>query len=302
MAHPTKQRPVSGPIRRSLAHRPARSDPGGAMNDLAPLVALAFVLACPMSHGAAAPRGAPLAEAPWTAEAPPHERLPLAPRANEALSLPAPPTSPTAAAARERSTDAGSDQAHAVEAPPLLLARPESPQANSGAGAEVEAPRRAAERSAIVPEGRSNAATGERARWPIEDLLLGTLLPVGVVAIVAVALRSMLLRGRGRSARPGGVIEVLARHPLGRGQQIVLLRVGRRVIAAHQADRAMGALCETSDPDEVAELIERSHEGGRESFARLLARRGREADPFEGAEMVDLTRRQAARGLAEPRR
>ncbi|MBM4114055.1 MAG: flagellar biosynthetic protein FliO, partial [Phycisphaerae bacterium] len=125
--------------------------------------------------------------------------------------------------------------------------------------------------------------------WLSDSSFLQGILPIAVVAILAVALRGLVARGLGRAARPSGVLEVLSRYPTGRGQHIALIRLGRRVLAVHQSDRSMTTLCEVDDADEVAELISKSREGARDSFARLLARRRAADDPFEGVETIDLT-------------
>jgi len=117
------------------------------------------------------------------------------------------------------------------------------------------------------------------------------------VAIAALLLRAIVARSQHGAARPEGVIEILARYPVGRRQQIVMMRVGRRVIVAHQADRAMRTLSETGDPDEVAELIAKAQAPGRDLFSRLLERRRAKVDPFADAELVDLTRAPAAPGV-----
>lgn len=63
------------------------------------------------------------------------------------------------------------------------------------------------------------------------------------------------------AAQPSGVVEILARFPVGRGQQLILLKLARRVILAHQSGSNMSALSEMSDPDEVAALLARLEAG-----------------------------------------
>ena len=84
----------------------------------------------------------------------------------------------------------------------------------------------------------------------------------GVLALIWV-LRYLLRRARGDYAgrrilagagAPSGVASILAKYPLSRGQQVVLLEVGRRVIVAHQGDGSMSTLSEITDADEVADL------------------------------------------------
>lgn len=136
----------------------------------------------------------------------------------------------------------------------------------------------------------SGPAGGALAAWwqSLDAMPVAVLL--GSVIVGAIVLRAMAARRLGGGARPDGVIEVLARYPIGRGQQIVVLRIGRRVVVAHQADRSMRTLSESSDPDEVAEIIAKARTQGSDLFARLLDRSKREVDPFAEAEMVDLTR------------
>lgn len=117
---------------------------------------------------------------------------------------------------------------------------------------------------------------------------------VGSLGVIAILLRAIAARSSRGASRPEGVIEIMARYPVGRGQQIVLMRVGRRMLAVHQADRSMRTLMEANDPDEVAELIAKARTSGGDLFARLLDRKERELDPFAEAEMVDLTREASA--------
>ncbi|MFZ9915813.1 MAG: flagellar biosynthetic protein FliO, partial [Phycisphaerales bacterium] len=73
--------------------------------------------------------------------------------------------------------------------------------------------------------------------------------------------------------RPSGVVEVLARYPVARGQHVVLLKVGRRVIVVHQGAQAMRTLSEFSANDDVADILARCEAGGRKadfSFDALL--------------------------------
>jgi flagellar biogenesis protein FliO len=138
---------------------------------------------------------------------------------------------------------------------------------------------------------------------------------LGAVVALLLVLRVMLRRLGGPLAgggRPSGVIEVLARYPIARGQQLVLLKMSGRVVLLHQTKTGMTALSEVSDPNEVAALLARveSSSAGRGSAAggfsslldRLLtASRPAPDDEFAralgatseigGKVVVDLTRR-----------
>jgi hypothetical protein len=110
--------------------------------------------------------------------------------------------------------------------------------------------------------------------------------------------------------RPSGVLEVLARYPAARGQQLVLLKLADRVVLLHQTRTGMTALSEVSAPDEVAALLarvgsseSRGGEGGVSSLVRRLLTGTRPAPDDEFARtlgaagemqekvVVDLTRR-----------
>lgn len=111
--------------------------------------------------------------------------------------------------------------------------------------------------------------------------------------------------------RPSGVVEILARFPVARGQQLILLKLARRIMLLHQTGSAMTALSEMTDPDEVASLLARLEAGssGRsaERFQRVLQSFESEHDSVpeihtvrnpprltrgasDGNEVIDLTR------------
>ena len=157
--------------------------------------------------------------------------------------------------------------------------------------------------------------------------ILPTALALGATLLVIVLARSAIKRFGGKlpgARRPQGVVEVLARYPIARGQQVVLLKVGRRVIVTHQGAQGMQALSEFSSESDVADLVARCEAGERAkspfSFDALLRQsdksfdgkptasaaakaapaRGRVLDPREALpalmrdaeiETVDLTKR-----------
>jgi flagellar biogenesis protein FliO len=118
---------------------------------------------------------------------------------------------------------------------------------------------------------------------------------------------SSLLAGGGR---PSGVLEILARYPVGRGQSLMILKMARRVLLVHQAGSSMSTLTQVTDAEEVAALLARMEAGARSREAarfkaalrtfqdeheRLATHRfppGEESGP-ERAEIVDLTRGRA---------
>lgn len=162
------------------------------------------------------------------------------------------------------------------------------------------------------PGGMSAMLSGRTGEW---------VRVTGALAIVIGLL--LLLRGvvrrAGRNAmgggRPSGLIEVLARYPMGRGHSLVVLNWSRRIVLVHQSGATMTTLSEMSDPDEVAALLGRIESGSRkrpaEAFRGLLRRYESEHDaatdaapPHRGSgEIVDLTRSQGSGlGRLVPRR
>jgi len=68
---------------------------------------------------------------------------------------------------------------------------------------------------------------------------------------------------------PSGVAEVLARYPLARGQSIVLMRIGQRVLVTFHATGGkngptMTRLSEIVDPEEIADLLVKTREAEAE--------------------------------------
>ena len=81
-------------------------------------------------------------------------------------------------------------------------------------------------------------------------------------ALTAVIALIFLLRWCGRLFFPAAagrgssrVVEVLSRSPLAPKQQVMLIRVGERLVLVGDSGGQMTALCEISQPDEVARLV-----------------------------------------------
>ena len=148
---------------------------------------------------------------------------------------------------------------------------------------------------------------------------------LGAVLLLIVVLR-LWLRAHGMGSvaagRPSGVLEILARYPFARGQTLVVIRFGRRIVLVHQSGGVMQTLSELTDQNEVAQMLGRLESGasGRdaERFRSVLERFEREHDRSAGApqtrgaaprsapvsteghviEVVDLTRRSRSRPAA----
>lgn len=144
---------------------------------------------------------------------------------------------------------------------------------------------------------------------------------LAVVLGLMLLVRVLLRRANGAlggGSRPAGVLQVLARYPVARGQSLLLLKMSQRVLLVHHSGTTMTTLSEVTDRDEVAVLLagmeagSRSREAARfrsvlRSFEREHERAGSKSRPAGGGspdvEIVDLTRSQV-RGFGSllPRR
>jgi flagellar biogenesis protein FliO len=149
---------------------------------------------------------------------------------------------------------------------------------------------------------------------PRENEVLRVLGALMIVLALLFALRFAMRRaagGFGAAGRPSGVLEILARYPIARGQSLMVLKMARRIVLVHHSGTTMRTLSEVSDPEEVAALLGRMEAGSRpreaQKFRSLLStferqheqaapdKRPREFRPISGGddhvEIVDLTRR-----------
>jgi flagellar biogenesis protein FliO len=98
---------------------------------------------------------------------------------------------------------------------------------------------------------------------------------VGVLALALILKKLVKRLGDPLAARrPSGVVRVLARFPLAKGQQVILLEVGKRVLCVHQGGAAATALCAFDDLTEIADLKARIEAGSadRVRFEHELTR------------------------------
>lgn len=151
-----------------------------------------------------------------------------------------------------------------------------------------------------------------------EARVVGSLLLLLVGAIVFAKYGPKSLRGAALAGgtRPSGVVQVLARFPVGRGRQLLLLECGPRILLLEETKSRGGGglqtLSEFTTPEEVADLRTRIEAANRPSDAsfrqdleRSLETYSRTGAPVsfgQGAipgadsiETVDLTRRRPRR-------
>lgn len=138
----------------------------------------------------------------------------------------------------------------------------------------------------------------------IARIALSTGIVIGLIFLLRTVI-GLTARGKHGVKRPSGVLEVLARYPIARGQHLVLLKLGHRIVLVNQSSSGMSTLSEIVDHDEVAALLAKVEAGSRgkkgKSFQLML--RGYESDhaqresvrsghaPRFEAEVIDLTRK-----------
>lgn len=113
--------------------------------------------------------------------------------------------------------------------------------------------------SASGAGGAGQAGTGAASGWG--DVVRTGAALVVVVGLIGGAWWWLRRTGIGGAMR-GGAFEVLARQPMGRGQQVVVVRFGPRVLCLQQTREGMRTLCELSDADEIAALTAQLQRGG----------------------------------------
>lgn len=140
--------------------------------------------------------------------------------------------------------------------------------------------------------------------------LMRTVLACGVVVGLAVVAAWGVRKAAGSSGSlmatlgaggraPSGILSILGRYPVGRGQTLVLLQCDRRVLLLSQCRTRGGAsfstLAEFTDPIEVASLVAKSRDGGGHSaqaqFAAALAGHGALGGAGAGATVSGGVRR-----------
>ena len=146
-----------------------------------------------------------------------------------------------------------------------------------------------------VPNGLLEARpAGADAESPLSSIdprnndVIRVVLALGIVLVLLFGVRMLLRRAGGALAggRPSGVLQIHARYPVARGQHLVLVQVGPRILLVHQGGGTMRTLSEFSG-DDLVQLRERL-EGGRssEAFQKVL----QQESQADGADLVDLTR------------
>lgn len=151
-----------------------------------------------------------------------------------------------------------------------------SPPAASAGGTEsrpLGAPSARKTGQPAAPGAGPSSSGGVMDHW-----IVRTAIALAFVLILIFAFRSVAQRLAGRvgglamqmgagGRAPSGVLEVLGRYPVARGQTLVLLRVDRRVLLLGQTSSGFSTLAEFADAEEVASLLIKTRDEDGDSLA-----------------------------------
>jgi flagellar biogenesis protein FliO len=121
------------------------------------------------------------------------------------------------------------------------------------------------------PSGPEGGAIRRDIASPLDDWGR-TVLALAVVLLIILGLRFVLKKLSRRVAGPrGGAVEVLSRTSLQPRHQLLLVRMGRRLLLIGAGPAGLTTLSEVSDPEEVAELSEAAMGENAEVLAKRPA-------------------------------
>ena len=133
------------------------------------------------------------------------------------------------------------------------------------------------------------ASTEHSQEFGVGRVVLSLAVVVGLILLLRLAGKRLFpMSSPNRSTR---AVQILARTPIAPRREILLLRVGRRVIVVGETGAGMNPLCEISDPDEVAALIgqiqaERT-DSASHTFGKLFHRAAQEMSGEEAADEME---------------
>lgn len=168
-----------------------------------------------------------------------------------------------------------------------VVAGSDAQEPASGAMSDTESRPLGAARPRSIGARQSGVGASLTENWIVRTVgALG--LVVGLILLVRAAARRVALGSGGVAGQlsaggraPSGVMYVLGRYPVARGQTLVLLQIDRRVLLLNQSPQGFTTLAEITEPDEVASILMRTRdeEGASmaERFRAML--RGMERHP-----------------------
>lgn len=183
--------------------------------------------------------------------------------------------------------------------------RPLGDQAIAQQQARLKAQADAANRQPLGPisapggDGDPDGSSGSATFGP--GMVLNTVTALGVIIGLILAGRWMYAKAGGRVAAhvgSGGPIEVMSRTAIAPKQNVLLLRVGQRVLVVSESSAGLRTLSEIDDPDTVADLLTHvqtsTPNSFSSSFTKLMGYAGRsesqlDDDPMLGGEQHEPT-------------
>ncbi len=117
----------------------------------------------------------------------------------------------------------------------------------------------------VPPNGGGTSSGGSLDGWG--GLVLSLLVVVGLLLLARWLIRRS---GTAMLPRSGGAVEVLHRSAISMKQQMLLVRLGRRVLLVGVTPQGMNTLAELTDPAEIGEVTAAIEKSRGEGFAGLL--------------------------------
>lgn len=185
----------------------------------------------------------------------------------------------------------------------MLIARPALAQEKAGApsaGIEKQALHRKSSSSSTNAGRASTQKTGVASApaaggWEVIRVVIA----LGSVIALILLLRWVFKRFFGVTTAPRAsrAVHVLSRSPISPRQQLVILRVGKRLLVVADGGAQMNTLSEITDPDEVATLIgqvqddhtDRASKVFGKVFNRMRGKYDAEEESHEDESIVGLT-------------
>jgi flagellar biogenesis protein FliO len=132
--------------------------------------------------------------------------------------------------------------------------RPSSASARAAAGVEHASSGTIIRRpSDSAPTTRPAGATRATSAFDTRRVVLSLL--IVLTLIFALRYLSQRLFGRTVAGRASRAVQVLSRNVISPKQQLLVVRVGRRLVVVGDCGQQMNTLCEITDPDEMAALV-----------------------------------------------
>jgi flagellar protein FliO/FliZ len=129
---------------------------------------------------------------------------------------------------------------------------------------------------------------GQNSASDLQRVGLALAIVIGAIFLLRWVARKMFLLPAAGAGRANKGVKVLSRSILAPKQQLLLLQVGKRVLVVGDSAGHMSALCEITEPDEVAALVgevTQDQPASKRSFGKLF---GQAKEPFDAAAAADM--------------